>query len=160
MWIYNVSGLANRMNTTLDVLASKIDAGIKHSNETDVSHEVIGGYVSMFQNDSLVKLGSTREINNMTPEDKYKYLNQQISIYSKDAVPEHYRPLMIEMLSAYYTSGESKMNILAWDYSVGYPIQNFNNNAQDNNAYYFLLTILYWFGIIGCACNIVFREEL
>lgn len=160
VWIYNVSGLANRMNTTLDVLASKIDAGIKHSNGPDVSQEVIGGYVSMFQNDSLVKLGSTREINNMTPEDKYKYLNQQISIYSKDAVPEHYRPLMIEMLSAYYTSGESKMNILAWDYSVGYPIQNFNNNAQDNNAYYFLLTILYWFGIIGCACNIVFREEL
>lgn len=160
MWIYNVSGLANRMDTTLEVLATKIDAGIKRAPTPNVPPEAVSGYVSMLQNDSLVKLNSTREINNMTAEQKYNYLDQQISMYTKDSIPELYRPLMIEMLSAYYSSGASKMNLLAWDYSVGYPIQNFNNHAQDNNAYYFLLTILYWFGIIGCACNIVFREEL
>ena len=160
VWIYNVSGLTSRMHTTLAVLANKIDSGAKHSAESPLSQDSVGGYVSLFQNDALVKLNSPREINSMPPEKKYNYLNQQISIYTKDAIPELYRPLMIEMLSAYYQSGASKMDLLAWDYAIGYPIQNFNNHAQDNNAYYFLLTILYWFGIIGCTCNIVFREEL
>lgn len=161
VWVYNTSGLAYTMNTTLKVLASKIDAGQakQASSSSNKEAEENMGYVSLFQGDAFAHFGEIREINTFSPEKKYAYLDKQITIFTKDAIPQSYRPLMIEMLSAYYLSGPSKMALLAWDYAVGYPIQNFNQNAQNNNAYYFLLTLLYWFGILGCAANIVFRED-
>ena len=159
VWFYNTSGLANTMNTTLKVLASKIDAGDSSAKAAQKDLDKLG-YVSAFQNQSFASIGSVKEINTLSPEDKYKYLDAQITIFTKDAIPQSYRPLMIEMLSAYYLSGPSRMKLLAWDYALGYPIHNFNQNAQNNNAYYFLLTLLYWFGVLGCAANIVFREEV
>lgn len=161
VWIYNTSGLANTMTTTLQVIASKIDAGQtnKSANDSKKTSEKELGYVSLFQGENFAHIGEVKEINTFSPEKKYAYLDKQITIYTKDAIPQAYRPLMIEMLSAYYLSGSSRMTLLAWDYAIGYPIQNFNQNAQNNNAYYFLLTLLYWFGILGCAANIVFRED-
>ena len=161
VWIYNTSGLANTMTTTLQVIASKIDAGQtnKSANDSKKTSEEELGYVSLFQGENFAHIGEVKEINTFSPEKKYAYLDKQITIYTKDAIPQAYRPLMIEMLSAYYLSGSSRMTLLAWDYAIGYPIQNFNQNAQNNNAYYFLLTLLYWFGILGCAANIVFRED-
>ena len=157
VWTYNVSGLANTMNTTLKVLASKINAGEMSRPSTQKDDEV--GYVSVFQSEAFAHFNTFKRINLLSPEEKYKYLDKQITVFTKDSIPESYRPLMIEMLSAYYLSGPSRMTLLAWDYALGYPIQNFNQNAQNNNAYYFLLTLLYWFGILGCAANIVFRED-
>lgn len=159
VWTYNISGLANTMNTTLKVLASKINAGEVSHPSTQIAKEDDVGYVSVFQSDAFSHLNTFKRINLLSPEEKYKYLDKQITIFTKDAIPQSYRPLMIEMLSAYYLSGPSRMTLLAWDYALGYPIQNFNQNAQNNNAYYFLLTLLYWFGILGCAANIVFRED-
>lgn len=160
IWTYNVSGLALRMDTTLEVLASKIDAGYSQKETVSQTIAPVGGYVSVFQSKRLSNLLSLKDINTLSPEEKYQFLDKQITIFTKDEIPETYRPLMIEMLSAYYLTGPSRMTLLSWDYALGYPIQNFNLNAQDNNAYYFLLTLLYWFGVLACAANIVFREEL
>ncbi len=52
------------------------------------------------------------------------------------------------------------MRLAVWDYALSFPIKNFNKNAQTNNAYFFLLALLYAFGTLGCAGTIFFGDEL
>ena len=52
------------------------------------------------------------------------------------------------------------MEFTVWDYTLSYPVRNFNRNATENDAYSFLLVLLYAFGTISCAGTIFFSEDL
>ena len=69
-------------------------------------------------------------------------------------------PLFIHFLQQYYHGGENKMDLSVWDYAISLPLYNFNRNAQDNNAYGFLILLLYIFGTLSCVGTLLFKEEL
>lgn len=52
------------------------------------------------------------------------------------------------------------MDLSVWDYAISLPLYNFNRNAQDNNAYGFLILLLYIFATLSCVGTLLFKEEL
>ena len=80
--------------------------------------------------------------------------------YAGAFIPPEDRPLFIELLSVYYLNGTSRASFRIWDYAVSFPLYNFNRNAQTNNAYPFLVIVLFVMAGLSCAGGILFKEDL
>ena len=95
----------------------------------------------------------------MSEEEKYKTLDGLITQYAGDFIAAEQRPLFIHLLSIYYLSGPDKVSFKIWDYAVSYPLDNFNRNAQTNNAYSFVVLILFIMAGLNCVGGILFKED-
>ncbi len=158
IWAYSVSGLAGNMNHTLQALTANI---VVRSSDTVKSNEKMEKLVGLdSRRQVFATLDKTNELTHMTNDEAYAFLEQQIVKEAPGVFDEKTMPLFIHFLLEYYRGGESKMQLGVWDYAVSLPVKNFNANAQQNNAYFFLLTLLYVFGTLTCAGTIFFSEEL
>ena len=158
IWAYSVSGLAGNINKSLDVLTANIVV-----KETDVvkSNQKVEDLVGIdTRRQVFASLNKTNELTNMPDDQAYEFLSKKINQEAPNVFDENTKPLFIYFLLNYYRGGESKMKFTVWDYAMSFPVKNFNVNAQHNNAYFFLLAMLYVFGIISCAGTIFFSEEL
>lgn len=159
MWTYNVSGLTERMNTTLGTLAAKI-APESNLPSLDLNATARIALQSNLGSSAQKQLSVREMINNLPADEKTAYLKEKIAQYAKEYVPAEYYPLFVHQLSLYALEGRNTMKLRNWDYAISFPITNFNANAQTNNAYYFLLMMLFVFASLNCAGNILLREEL
>jgi hypothetical protein len=89
-----------------------------------------------------------------------KFLEPQVDRLAPGVFDEETKPLFLSLLVRNYQGGRSKMKVGAWDYALSYPIKNFNENAKNNNAYFFLILMLGVLGVLGCAGNVIFGDEL
>lgn len=157
-WLYNVSGLAGRIQTTVSTLAHVIPMEEPNQQQKDSSPD--SEYYSISRPGVFSSFASDKAINYLTPEEKHKFLEDAISKYAGPFVPPENYPLFINLLETYYLSGPSKTSLKIWDYAASYPLENFNRNAQTNNAYYFLVMLLFVMAGLNCIGGILFREDL
>ena len=158
-WCYNVSGLAQHTQTTFSTLAEVIpmaDPTQEQMQRQDQQNELLGiPTVQLFS-----AFAKTKAINYMSEEEKQKFLDNAIEEYAGPFIDQEQRPLFKNLLSIYYLSGPSKASFNIWDYAISYPIDNFNRNAQTNNAYSFLVVLLFVLAGLNCVGGILFKEDL
>lgn len=161
MWAYNVSGLTMRIDTTMNTLISRVKLERPQMLPTyDIGAEETQIIDEIRQTDLFKKFDTINPLSVIEEDKRYEYLNQEINKQAGETIPEEYRPFIISMMMNYYVAGKSKMNAQMWDYAISYPIKNFNKDAQNNNAYYFLVFFLYTLATLGCIGNLIFKEDL
>ena len=157
-WVYNVSGLAEHMQTTFTTLTEVIPmAEPDQQQKQAMEQETVLGISRQALFSSFAE---TKAVNYMSDEEKYKTLDGLVTQYAGAFIPPEDRPLFIELLSVYYLNGASRASFRIWDYAVSFPLYNFNRNAQTNNAYPFLVIVLFVMAGLNCAGGILFKEDL
>ena len=158
IWAYSVSGLAGNINHTLNALTQRIE--VKASNNAQITAE-LEKMVGINSNRSLFStIDKTNELTGLSDQDALAFLEEKVNQEAPGVFDETTKPLFLYFLLHYYRGGESKMEFNVWDYTLSFPVKNFNRNAEENDAYFFLLALLYAFGTISCAGNIFFSEDL
>lgn len=152
LWSYSVSGLAKNMNGTIKALTAKVE--VKHAHADKQNMNINAGINAFSQINNL------NELSSMTEEEGMKFLEPQVEKAAPDIFDEENKQLFLRLLTTYYKEGSSRMKLDIWDYSFNYPVQNFNNNAKNNNAYFFLILMLSVLGVLGCAGTIIFGDDL
>lgn len=158
IWAYTASGLAANVNGTLDLFISRIEVKSSSSAASNARVEDALGIKSNRQ--VFAHFDRTTELSGKTKEEMDAFLEPQVQRIAPGLLTEETKPMFFDLLTRYYQGGESKMTLGVWDYAMSYPINNFNKNAQNNNAYFFLLAMLYVFGTLGCAGTVFFGDEL
>nr|QGT50613.1 hypothetical protein Elusimicrob1349_0830 [uncultured Elusimicrobia bacterium] len=158
VWAYTTSGLAGDMNGTLDMFTKRIE--VKASSASASNARVEDALGLQTKRRIFAHFDRTTELTGKTPEELNEFFAQQTERVAPGLLTEETKPLFFNLLGRYYQGGESKMRLAVWDYALSFPIKNFNKNAQTNNAYFFLLALLYVFGTLGCAGTIFFGDEL
>lgn len=157
-WLYNVSGFANTTQTSLDTLVSVIpmpDADAAQKARAKAQEE----YLNISRPGMFKSLTSNKIINFMEEDEKNKLLTDHLNQYAGDLLGEERYPLFIDLLKTYYLVGPSKTTLKIWDYAASYPLENFNNNAKRNNAYFFLVLLLFVMAGLNCIGGILFKED-
>lgn len=158
VWAYTTSGLAGDLNHTLDMFINRIE--VKSSNAAASNSRVEEALAIRTNRRFFAHFDRTTELTSKTPEELNEFFEAQTNRIAPGLLTEETKPLFFNFLGRYYQGGESKMRLAVWDYALSFPIKNFNKNAQTNNAYFFLLALLYAFGTLGCAGTIFFGDEL
>ena len=158
MWVYTVSGLAQTVrNTTQALIANMQVRTLNVSQEQATSLERDAGIES--RRNMFANFDKTNEVSVMDREQKIAFFSAQLNRLAPDVFNEQNSPLFIRLLSNYYHGGSNKMNYALWSYAITFPIENFNQNAQDNNAYSFMMLLLILLSISYCVGSIVFKED-
>ena len=161
LWMYNVSGLHSRVETTTNTLISAIPMPqpTEEQRMSDVDTSGEEG-VSFDRPGLLTDYAKNKFINYLTPAEKGKFLNETLARYGGDKIDEKYYPLFSSLLADYYLRGPKKLSWRIWDYAFSYPLENFNSHALDNHAYSFMVLILFALAMFNCASGILFKEDL
>jgi len=157
-WLYNISGLAYRTQTTLNTLVSTIpmpDADAAQKAQAKAQEE----YLKISRPGVFKAIGSSKAINYMKEEEKDALLDDALNKYAGDLIEKEKYPFFIQLLKTYYLVGPSKTAMKIWDYAASYPVENFNRNAQTNNAYFFLVMLLFIMAGLNCVGGILFKED-
>ena len=157
MWVYTVSGLVNNIEHTTEALIANID--VKKLNNSKQTAELEKELDFSSTRTTYVTLNKVSEVSVMTDEAKHKFFSEQLERISPNLFDEKNSELFIRLLSAYYHGGESKMNYIVWSYALTLPIESFNQDAQENGAYAFLMIMLMLLAIGLCTGAILFEEE-
>lgn len=158
VWAYTASGLARDMNGTLDMFIKRIE--VKSSSAAASNARVENALGLHTGRRIFAHFDRTTELSNKNAEELNEFFETQTRRIAPGLLTPETKPLFFNLLGRYYQSGESKMRLAVWDYALSFPIQNFNKNAQTNNAYFFLLALLYAFGTLSCAGTVFFGDEL
>ena len=157
MWVYTVSGVSQEIHKTTDTILANMDIkeiGIAAKNaeaEKELGIDSRRGAFASFD--------KSNPISAMTPTERKEFFTKQLERISPTLFNEQNSALFVRLLSEYYTGGESKLNFAIWTYAITLPIENFNRDAQDNNAYAFLMLLLIILGIGFCTGALVFNED-
>lgn len=157
-WTYCVSGLAHNAQTTLNTLVDVVpmpDATAGQITAFDATNQAL----NITRPESFKSIGSDAIIFYQTPEERVEYLRKEIEKYAGNFLTPEEIPQFIDLMLAYYLSGPSKASMKIWDTALSYPIENFNRNAQTNNAYFFLVMLLFVMAGINCLGGILFKED-
>ncbi len=157
MWVYTVSGFAQTLRHTTDALIANIQVKSLSSAQESAALERELGVESV--RDVFAGFDQTTNISVMNQEQRTEFLSQQLERIAPETFNEDNSPLFIRLLSNYYNGGASKLNYAVWSYVLTYPIENFNRDAQDNNAYSFMMLLLIILSISLCLGSIVFKED-
>jgi hypothetical protein len=95
----------------------------------------------------------------MDDEDSRAFFTRHLQLVAPEQFTEENSPLFIRLLKNYYNGGESKMNSEIWSYALTLPIDNFNRDAQSNNAYSFMMLMLMILSISFCIGTLLLGEE-
>lgn len=158
MWAYTSSGLAADIRGTLDLFISRIE--VKSSSHAAANARVEDALGIKSGRQVFAHFDRTTELTGKTQEEIDAFLAPQVQRIAPGLLTEEAKPLFFHLFALYYQGGESKMALGVWDYAMSLPIHNFNKNAQTNDAYFFLLAMLYILGTLGCAGTIFFGDEL
>ena len=157
-YFYNISGMVHNLYTTTMTLAEVIPMPEPTSEQKKALENEM--FLTVSARNMMSGFAATKAINYMSPEEKQKTLNEWIDRYAGALIPEDARPILVELLSVYYMNGKARLSFRAWDYAISFPIYNFNRNARNNNAYPFLVIVLFLMAGLNCMGGILFKEDL
>ena len=159
LWICGVSGLHQNMRTTLDTLTQKVYVHASPGNQDTLETERSMGVDS--KREVFFPIDKTNELTPLTEEEATRVLEQRIiGLTGEETFNERVLPLFAGLLTYYYKGGAGRMNYFTWLYALGFPIDNFNQNAKTNDVYSLLLFALLFFGVGTCLGTAVLGEEL
>ncbi len=158
MWLFNVSGLASTLKTNVNTFAAVIPMH-KPAADQKANAELDKSIASLSQPALFNAFANNKEINYMTEKQKQEFLTNAFEKYAGPLLSQEYYPLMTSLMTTYYLTGPSKTSLKIWDYAASYPVLGFNQQAQDNHAYYFLILLLFIMAGFHCVGGILFRED-
>ncbi len=165
IWIYTVSGLVSSATNTLDVLISRVEVNRfsdvrsnNKNNNTDTSSNLQEVLEVTTPNAALKSIDNSNEFTNKPLEEVAEVLQGRIEKAAPNMLGEEMRAFFAHLLAPYYQGGKERLALGIWTFAMTFPIHNFNYNAQDNNAYFFLIALLYIFGLLSCAGTILMEE--
>jgi len=157
MWIYTVSGAAETVRNTTQAIISNIHPKALHNISANAEIESELGIQS--KRDVFSKLNKETDISSMSEDASYVFFSNQLQYLAPGTFTEENSPLFIRLLKNYYNGGANKMNVELWTYALTLPIVNFNQNAQNNGAYTFLMLLLMVLSISFCVGTLLLGEE-
>lgn len=157
MWIYTVSGAAHTMQTTTQALVSNIHP--KNLNNSNSNTEIETAMGIRSTREVFAKINKVTDISIMDEETSNAFFNNQLQLLAPYEFTEENSPMFIRLLRNYYNGGESKMKSELWSYVLTLPIDNFNRDAKNNNAYTFMMLLLMALSIGFCIGTLVFVED-
>lgn len=159
LWFYGVSGLHQNMLATLNTLTHKVHVTATPGNYDAVETERSFGIDS--KREIFFPIDKTNELTPYSLEEASRILEQRIvNVTGEETFNERILPLFANLLTYYYKGGARRMNYYVWLYALGFPVDNFNQNAKTNDVYSLLLFCLLFFGVGTCLGTVVLGEEL
>ena len=159
IWIYTVSGLAKSLNKTLDTLASRVEVtsiAMASSDDLTESQQLrLSTDQARFRN-----IDRSNEFSHVPLSEVVEKLQPRIRKATPNVFTEETLPLFAHLLAPYYQGGKQHMQMGIWKWALAFPLANFNENAQENDAYFFLITLLCALGLLNCAGAILRGDEL
>ena len=157
MWTYTVSGVPAQVHKTTDAILANMDIKDFGFAARNAEAEKELGIDS--RRGAFASFDKSNPISAMTKDERKEFFAKQLERIAPALFNEQNSSLFVRLLSEYYTGGESKLNFAVWTYALTLPIENFNRDAQDNNAYAFLMLLLMLLAIGFCAGALVFNED-
>ena len=157
-WMFGVSGLFSKTMDTLDVLSANVPtfsvAAMRNKKDTALQEELdIPTVNERFQVDKRNEFSSISL--SQVAEELQDRIEKTVTPGTFD---EEQLALFARLLAPYYQGGKERMKAGVWNYALTFPIRNFNENARYNDAYFFLIIMLYLLGLVGCV-NAVFKGD-
>ena len=163
LWVYGISGLHENTIVTLETLTQKIqvkNSVLSKESKENKEIEKTAGIDSKREVFSSA-INQSNEVSTMKQDESIVYIERQIlRIAGEDTFNEEILPIYSRFLRDYYKGGAAKMNYHVWLYALGLPIDNFNENAVNNDVYTLLLVVLFLFAVVSCIGTIVMGENL
>lgn len=160
VWVYTVSGAASALITTTDTFTSRLDIALTPEAESDSRVETLIGVQIEKKNKIFVHFDRSNELTNKTEKEAMEILNPRVEKLVPGFFDENNKQMLLALLVRYYQGGNQRMRLKAWEYAVTLPLRNFNTNAQTNNAYGFLLLLLFIFGTTTTVGTLLLGDDL
>ena len=157
MWVYMVSGLVQTTHQTTHAIMANIQVKTFSNIQEMAALERDLGVES--HREVFAYIDQTNEVATMDKEQTQEFFSKQLNQISPNIFNEQNAPLFIRLLSDYYKGGASKMDYAIWFYALTLPIEHFNQQAPQNNAYGFLMLLLMTLSISFCLGSIVYKED-
>ncbi len=157
MWTYMVSGAVETLRGTTQAVISNIQPKELNNLVSNTELEKELGYDSA--RSAFAKLNQATDISELDEEASRTFFVNKLKQIAPDAFTEQNSPVFIRLLTDYYNGGENRMKAALWSYALALPIENFNQDAQDNGAYTFLMLLLMALSISFCLGASVLDED-
>ena len=162
IWAYTVSGLGVSLYNTLEGLIPKVVVRTSRviTPEDAKDDELQETLKAVARPSQFNDLDRTNELTGKSLDSAAKILRSRIERAAPGVYTENTKDLLAEMLAPYYQGGKDPMKFSVWSFALTYPIQHFNRHAKENDAYFFIIAMLYMLGLLWCAGTIVLGDEL
>lgn len=157
MWTYTVSGVVQVTRHTTEAVVSQIHP--KELNNIAQNDEIEKELGIDSRREVFARLDKTTDISILDNEESRAFFTKQLQQLAPEAFTDENRPIFIRLLTDYYNGGASKMNTSLWGYALMLPVENFNKDAQDNNAYTFLMVMLMLLSTCFCLGSLFLSED-
>ncbi|MBP5616340.1 MAG: serine/threonine protein kinase [Elusimicrobiaceae bacterium] len=158
LWVYNVSGLVQTAKHTSEALVQNIDVkNLFREAPAPLPEEDYG--LPNRPKSPFVAKDNTNEVSVMEDQQAHDFLATQFAVLAPNAFDEENTALFSRLLRRYYKGGQSNLNTTLWEYALTLPLHRFNQNAQTNSAYTFLMLLLMMLSVGFCVCGIFFKSE-
>lgn len=159
VWGANVSGVQGRVFGTLYTITQRLDEKEPDTAKQMSQQELQDGYDS--KRYVFAYLTQDTQASYLTNEEMRPFLTDKMTAVGVNALfTDEQRPVVLRFLTDYYRGGSSKMNLDIWLYALGLPIDNFSQDSATNDAYTFMLILLFMCALGACVSSSLFEEEL
>ncbi len=160
IWVYTVSGAASSLITTTNSFTGRLNIALTPEAQSDNRVETLIGVQIEQKNKIFVHFDRTNELTNKSEKEAAEVLSPRVEKLAPGLFDETNKPLILDLLVRYYQGGSQRMRLKAWEYAVTLPLRNFNENAQTNNAYGFLILLLFLFGTTTTVGTLLLGDDL
>ncbi len=158
IWSYTVSGLATSVENTSLALISHIE--VASYGQRPTSSALQDQLELSSPNNGLQNVDKSNEFTPLTLNEVAEKLAPRIEKTTPNVFNDQTRMLFARLMAPYYQGGKQPMKFAIWGFALTYPISHFNENATQNDAYFFLMAMLYCFSILGCASTLIVGDNL
>lgn len=159
IWGGNVSGVQARIANTLNTIVQRVDIKEPDLSERIARQEYEYGFES--KRAVFADINQTNETTQMDQTELAQFLTGKLDkLGLEELVSTAQRPLIVRFLANYYRGGKAKMNLNIWLYAVGLPVDNFSQDSSANDAYMWMLGLLFVCALGTCVSSSLFTEDL
>ncbi len=158
IWVSTLSGLAASATDTLNVLISRVEVNQFTEGKTSSNEQIaldVSAPTTPFNN-----IDKSNEFTNKPLREVAAVLQTRIEKAVPGMLNDDMKTFFAGLLAPYYQGGKERLTLGIWSFALTFPIHNFNYNAQENNSYFFLIIMLYIFGLVECIGAILLGDDL
>jgi len=155
LWLYSISGVQARIQSNVQSLV----AYTKSKPLADANAQVEKAFGINTGRSVLASLNTETEYSYLSEEEAQNRVAAEISPLTKNKFDEKMLRMLLKMTANQHQEGRAVTRLHIWHYAYTVPFVAFNETAATNHAYFFLLALLYVFGLLVCVESIFFGEE-
>jgi hypothetical protein len=155
LWLYTISGPQRRIQANVSELA----AYTKSKPLADANVQIEKAFGINSKREVLSSLNPSNEYTELSTQEVQNKLSAELVPLTKNTLDERMQNMLLEMTAAQHKEGRALTKIHIWRYASTVPFVAFASAAAENHAYFFLIFLLFVFGLLVCVESILFGEE-